>query len=891
MQPRNMFRRITALALAFTMLLSAGLAASDDLSYPFTTVTTDNVNMRRSASSSSVVLERIDKGDSITVLGTSGNYYKVSYNDRTGYVLKQYVDVSAATTPLPTVAVVEKATGYPYETTTKDSVNLREKKSTSSGLIRQIPQGATITILAVSGDYAQVEYKGDTGYCVKDYINIKEIVKATNTPAPTAVPVETSDIYVAPSYTIVQKGDTGTAVRALQSALIELGFLSGEVDGKFGSGTENALKAFQETNEYPVTGMADANLQAFLYEGKPKNSQGKATEVMTLSPLPGAIIRLNNMGDAVVTVQTRLKELGYYDGEITGTYDKDTQSAVKAFQKANDLTADGAVGTETKNKLNSVDVLPSGVTASPTPSPTPTPAPTYTIPESTVRSGSSGDDAKLVQSRLKELGYYTGKVDGKFGSGSVKALEAFQETNGLEADGIAGKDTYNVLFSVTALKEGTTPTPTPSPTPKPTPTPAPTPTPTPLTEDNVVLIKLGVTGAAVSSLQTRLTQLGYYDANVDGTCKADDVAAIKAFQEKNGLKVDGVAGYDTQSKMYSVTAVMYSGAIAGGTVDSYTTLRKGATGTAVVTLQTRLIELGYLTGDADGKYGIATAEAVTLFQKNNGLLRDGIAGKDTQTKLYSATAVKAESATPTPAPTSSLIMKGDSNESVRELQARLIALGYLSGSADGKFGVQTFEALKAFQRKNGLKVDGIAGTNTLTLLNSSNAISNGTTSQATATPTTSTGGSTGTVTKPTASMVQYANWYTTVKALARKYPYATVYDFSTGLSWQVHMFSLGAHADAEPLTAQDTANLEKAFGGNTWNPKAVWVIFADGSVYMASTHSMPHSPQHRTDNNFDGHLCIHFPRTMAQVTAIGPYATSHQKCIDQGWQTTQSMIK
>ena len=334
-----------------------------------------------------------------------------------------------------------------------------------------------------------------------------------------------------------------------------------------------------------------------------------------------------------------------------------------------------------------------------------------------------------------------------------------------------------------------------------------------------------------------------------------------------------------------------SGAIAGGTVDSYTTLRKGATGTAVVTLQTRLIELGYLTGDADGKYGIATAEAVTLFQKNNGLLRDGIAGKDTQTKLYSATAVKAESATPTPAPTSSLIMKGDSNESVRELQARLIALGYLSGSADGKFGVQTFEALKAFQRKNGLKVDGIAGTNTLTLLNSSNAISNGTTSLATATPTTSTGGSTGTVTKPTASMVQYANWYTTVKALARKYPYATVYDFSTGLSWQVHMFSLGAHADAEPLTAQDTANLEKAFGGNTWNPKAVWVIFADGSVYMASTHSMPHSPQHRTDNNFDGHLCIHFPRTMAQVTAIGPYATSHQKCIDQGWQTTQSMIK
>lgn len=44
-------------------------------------------------------------------------------------------------------------------------------------------------------------------------------------------------------------------------------------------------------------------------------------------------------------------------------------------------------------------------------------------------------------------------------------------------------------------------------------------------------------------------------------------------------------------------------------------------------------------------------------------------------------------------------MKGDSNESVRELQARLVALGYLSGSADGKFGVQTLEALKAFSAR------------------------------------------------------------------------------------------------------------------------------------------------------------------------------------------------
>ena len=151
-------------------------------------------------------------------------------------------------------------------------------------------------------------------------------------------------------------------------------------------------------------------------------------------------------------------------------------------------------------------------------------------------------------------------------------------------------------------------------------------------------------------------------------------------------------------------------------------------------------------------------------------------------------------------------------------------------------------------------------------------------------------GQTGTIAgKPDPSKVIYANWYTTVKAVCRSYPYATVYDYQTGISWQVHIFSLGAHADNEPLTANDTAKMLRAFGKNTWNPRPVWVIFADGSVYMASTHSMPHGTQHNKENNFDGHCCIHFPRTQEQVTNIGPYATSHQEMIDKGWAATQAM--
>ena len=129
-------------------------------------------------------------------------------------------------------------------------------------------------------------------------------------------------------------------------------------------------------------------------------------------------------------------------------------------------------------------------------------------------------------------------------------------------------------------------------------------------------------------------------------------------------------------------------------------------------------------------------------------------------------------------------------------------------------------------------------------------------------------------------------WYSEVRARCKLYPYATVYDFTTGISWQVHMFSLGAHADSEPITAQDTANMNRAFGKTTWTAKAVWVVFSDGRVYMASTHNTPHGVNHSRTNEFDGHLCIHFPRTQEQVEAIGSYATSHQRAIDLGWQAT-----
>ena len=137
-------------------------------------------------------------------------------------------------------------------------------------------------------------------------------------------------------------------------------------------------------------------------------------------------------------------------------------------------------------------------------------------------------------------------------------------------------------------------------------------------------------------------------------------------------------------------------------------------------LQQRLKELGYYNGEVDGQYGPGTAEAVRVFQAQHGLDSDGIAGEATRTRLY---AQDAQTCVPTATPTAtpSLLKKGDASDAVREMQQRLKELGYYDGEVDGDFGGGTEEAVRLYQRQNGLDVDGIAAEKTFASLYSDNA--------------------------------------------------------------------------------------------------------------------------------------------------------------------------
>ena len=77
--------------------------------------------------------------------------------------------------------------------------------------------------------------------------------------------------------------------------------------------------------------------------------------------------------------------------------------------------------------------------------------PAAATPEPPLRNGSQGEKVWKLQSRLQELGYYAGEVDGQFGNGTKEAVVAFQAKNGLDPDGMAGPDTLNLLYSDEAL--------------------------------------------------------------------------------------------------------------------------------------------------------------------------------------------------------------------------------------------------------------------------------------------------------------------------------------------------------------------------------------------------------------------------------------------------------
>ena len=350
----------------------------------------------------------------------------------------------------------------------------------------------------------------------------------------------------------------------------------------------------------------------------------------------------------------------------------------------------------------------------------------------TLRKGDKGDNVIALQTGLAAKGYYSGKIDGIFGAGTLKAVKAFQKAESLKVDGLAGKATQARLSELTGVvfeEEDDDVVVKPADPNK----------PKTLFAGDYRTMQFGTAGTRVRILQRALMALGF-DVAVDGDYGSTTYRAVKAFQTVVGLTADGKCGKKTMQKLeayFDEDGNCTSGPIVGNApaepekdpnAPTYgmpeRTLRKGAVGLDVKYVMQRLYDLGYYNKKADEKFGAGMLAAVKAFQKKNGLAVDGAVGKKSLAILFSDGVLDADDAIPTPDPEPLKLpyKYGDKGAEIKEVQQALLNLGYKAGKADGVFGKNTREAVKLFQARNGMTVDGKVGQRTLDRLFDGSAV-------------------------------------------------------------------------------------------------------------------------------------------------------------------------
>lgn len=247
-------------------------------------------------------------------------------------------------------------------------------------------------------------------------------------------------------------------------------------------------------------------------------------------------------------------------------------------------------------------------------------------------------------------------------------------------------------------------------------------TPPLLLSQSVPEIQQGDRGELVEALQERLTDLGYFNESITGYFGEITEAAVIQFQTDNGLTPDGIVGAGTTNVLRK------AGPARSQRQDNPLTLEEGDQGPAVETLQNQLTSLGYYDGPITGFFGPLTETALIQFQRDKGLMADGIVGNATQSAIDSAmqsqsssqsvqtASASTSSESALPDPNDGVWEMGEMGDSVEAIQRDLRTLGYYSRSIDGDYGSGTEEAVVEFQRSQNLTPDGKAGPVTLAAL-------------------------------------------------------------------------------------------------------------------------------------------------------------------------------
>ena len=530
----------------------------------------------------------------------------------------------------------------------------------------------------------------------------------------------------------LRRGSTGTNVRILQKQLSRIAkdypsFGKPAVTGTFDEATENSVKKFQKQFSLTadgVVGRATWNKVSFIYVSVKDlaelTSEGETAEgTQSTGGWPGTVLRRGSTGSSVEQVQFWLSDLAQFDSSLVrvtvdGSYGAATERAVRTFQQKQSLTADGVVGQRTWNTLYAawVDAQSDlGGTA---------------WPGTALRRGAAGMEVRLVQFwlRLAADNYSalrTVTVDGSYGAATVSAVTAFQSLFGLTADGVVGRSTWNKLKEVGLAVANKIVAANVAP------------------GQFTATTREGSSGTAVRAVQYYLRRLAAYYSDVptvtvDGKFGAATTRAVKAWQTRAGLTVDGVVGRLTFQSLYDAALALDTSGPVVRTVSLPTpdaALRPGDTGAEVLRLNRMLLflsqwipEINFTAGGTPGSTFDPELEiAVRSAQRYFGLDETGVVTAGDWAVFRQAAldllAASPAGASPKPGgvwPAGALAL-GSSGPAVLQVQRWLNVVASVDQTADfvpesGQFDAATQAALESYQLTAGLEPLGVVDADT-----------------------------------------------------------------------------------------------------------------------------------------------------------------------------------
>ena len=149
----------------FAFALTAGaFAASSGV------VTEDVVNARKGPGTSYEVVEMLARGKQVSIVGEEGGWYKVKWNDSTGYILKDYIATNGGASASTAQTSGSAASSANATITGGSTINVRSGPGTEHSRVAMVGAGKRVTVMGTSGDWYHISFDGKTGYVLCDYL-------------------------------------------------------------------------------------------------------------------------------------------------------------------------------------------------------------------------------------------------------------------------------------------------------------------------------------------------------------------------------------------------------------------------------------------------------------------------------------------------------------------------------------------------------------------------------------------------------------------------------------------------------------------------------------------------------------------------------------------------